>query len=667
MTTARDGAAMHFTAADALGDTELLPSELRRVLVFASTDSNADRTQKILTDAGITSHICPDIPSLLREAEVGVGVVLATDEALDEDGRDALGQLLKSQPPWSDLPVLVLTRSPSESGIPEDELLSIGNVTLVDRPARVATVVSAVRAAVRSRERQYDQRDRLQAQALLAAVVESSDDAIISKRLDGTIISWNTGAERIFGYTRDEAIGRSITLLIPPDRLSDEQMILDRIGRGDRVTAYETVRRTKSGELINVSLTISPIRDGSNRIVGASKVARDITERARAEAALREADRRKDEFLATLAHELRNPLAPIRNSLHILRVTGPRDSAVERVRDILERQVNHLVRLVDDLMEMSRITRGKIELRREQIELAAVIGSAVEASKPGIDAAGQDLVIAIPPEQLTLEADPVRLAQVFANLLNNASKYSEARTTIWLSARREESEAVVAVRDSGIGIPPEMLQRVFEMFTQVESSLPRAQGGLGIGLTLVRSLVQMHGGTVEARSPGIGRGSELVVRLPLAQTASRVAPEITRAHSASLASQRVLVVDDDRDAADSLGTMLTFLGAEVFVTYGGVSALDITDEFKPNVALVDLGMPGLDGYELARRIREQYGNQEIALIALSGWGSDEDKRRSLEAGFDYHLIKPPDVDALKALMASLGERPRRRGRARAHK
>ncbi|MEW5918762.1 MAG: hybrid sensor histidine kinase/response regulator, partial [Gemmatimonadota bacterium] len=255
-----------------------------------------------------------------------------------------------------------------------------------------------------------------------------------------------------------------------------------------------------------------------------------------------------------------------------------------------------------------------------------------------------------------LDADPVRLAQVFSNLLNNASKYSEARTTIWLTARRQDNEVVVSVRDSGIGIAAEMLPRVFDMFAQVESSLPRAQGGLGIGLTLVRSLVQMHGGSVEAKSGGIGRGSEFIVRLPLSSMAPASEAPPALENDGGLQSLRVLVVDDDRDAADSLGTMLSFLGAKVFVTYGGTAALDALDAFNPRVALLDIGMPDIDGFELGRRIREQERHQDVVLIALSGWGTEKDRRRSLEAGFNYHLIKPPDVDALKALIASLGAR-----------
>ena len=452
----------------------------------------------------------------MQEAELGAGALLVTEEAVEGATRTAVSDLLARQASWSDLPVLVLTRPENATLLDADEAAKhFGNVTLLERPVPVATVVSSLRAALRARERQYELRGRMQVQSLLAAIVESSDDAIISKTLDGIIVSWNRGAEELFGYTAAEAVGQPITLLIPPDRLDEERDILARLRRGERIAHYETVRVTKTGKQLQISLTTSPVRDASNRVVGASKVARDITQRREAEQALRDADRRKDEFLATLSHELRNPLAPIRNSLHILRLSGSEDPAIVQARGILERQVGHLVRLVDDLLELSRITRGKTELRRDRIELATVIASAVETSKPLIDAAGHALELSIPDEELWVDADPLRLSQVFANLLNNAAKYSESGGKIWVSARREDAQVVVSVRDAGIGIAHDMLPRVFEMFAQEAGAMSRAQGGLGIGLTLVQNLVEMHGGSVEAHSAGRGKGSEFIVRLPL--------------------------------------------------------------------------------------------------------------------------------------------------------
>jgi signal transduction histidine kinase len=369
-------------------------------------------------------------------------------------------------------------------------------------------------------------------------------------------------------------------------------------------------------------------------------------------AALKEADRRKDEFLATLAHELRNPLAPIRNSLHILRLAASDSQTTERVREMMERQVNHMVRLVDDLLEVSRITRGKIELRKEQLELATVVQSALETSKPLVDAARHKLTVNLPAEPLILHADPVRLAQVLANLLNNAAKYTPEGGQIWLTAGSTGSDAVVSVRDSGTGIPAEMLPKVFDLFMQVDQTYSRAQGGLGIGLTLVSSLVSLHGGTVEARSEGLGRGSEFVVRLPLlAERLELDASDLRDSPPSAMSPRRILVVDDNRDAADSLGMLLKFLGADVRTVNDGPSALEAFQTYRPSVVLLDIGMPGMDGYEVARRTRQQPEGAGVTLIALTGWGQDEDRRRSKEAGIDHHLVKPVDLSVLEQLLA----------------
>ncbi|MFL5327437.1 MAG: ATP-binding protein [Gemmataceae bacterium] len=379
----------------------------------------------------------------------------------------------------------------------------------------------------------------------------------------------------------------------------------------------------------------------------------EVQARQQIEEELRASNRRKDEFLATLAHELRNPLAPIRNSLHLLRLAGTDSGAAERVREMLERQVNHMVRLVDDLLEVSRIQCGRIELRKEQIELAAVIRTAVETSKPLIEHAHHQLAISIPSEPLILMADPVRLAQVIANLLNNAAKYTRDGGQIWLTAKRDNSHVVVSVRDTGEGIPAKELSHVFELFTQVDRTLGRSQGGLGIGLSLVKTLVESHGGTVEVRSEGPGRGTEFLVRFPLASQqllpATSLRPEKTRA----VAYHRILVVDDNVDSADSLAALLKFLGADAETANDGEAALRLFASFRPSIAFLDIGMPGMDGYEVARRVRQRPEGRDVVLIALTGWGQDEDRRRSAEAGFNYHFVKPMEMSALQELIASL--------------
>ena len=370
---------------------------------------------------------------------------------------------------------------------------------------------------------------------------------------------------------------------------------------------------------------------------------------------LREADRRKDEFLATLSHELRNPLAPLRNSLHLLQLAGSGGPAAP-IREMMERQVNHLVRLVDDLLEMSRISRGTFELRKERVALGSIIQNAIETSDPLIQNAGHRLTVVLPEENLWVDGDPVRLAQILANLLNNAAKYTEAGGEIRIVTRREGSGAIISVRDNGAGISPDALPRLFEMFSRGDRGTGRDQGGLGIGLALARRLVEMHGGSISATSDGIGRGSEFIVRLPLAANQSGE-DDLSIAGAPAIPRKRILVVDDNRDSAESLGMLLEFLGADVKVALDGPGALEAYERYDPAVVLLDIGMPGMDGYEVARRIRTDFPNRDTAIVALTGWGQEEDRRRARAAGFDHHLIKPADVGALQALLGSLGGVP----------
>jgi signal transduction histidine kinase len=510
----------------------------RRLVIFLSTNKDAVLTREILGRAQIASVICPNLACVIEELSQGAGALLLAEEVLIDRQAVELANYLRNQPPWSDLPILFLTRRGAESAAVTQALDILGNVTLLERPTRVNTLVSAARAALSARERQFQVR----------------------------------------------------------------------------------------GHLI---------------------------ERERTAQALQRADRRKDEFLATLAHELRNPLAPIRNSLHILRLSNTQDETAARLYDVMERQLSHLVRLVDDLFELSRITRGQIELRPKRIELAALVRSAVETSAPLIESAHHQLAIALPPEPIFVNVDPVRMVQVIANLLNNAAKYTDDGGQIWLGARVVDGEAVISVRDNGIGIPLEMQSRIFEMFAQVDRAAGRSYGGLGIGLTLVRSLVEMHGGRVEVKSDGEGQGSEFLVLLPLlVEAGADSKPAAAKRASAVLTAQRILVVDDNRDAADSLRTLLKFLGADVDVAYGGVEALAAIEKLHPAVVLLDLGMPEIDGYEVARRLRQQPEFDDVTLIALTGWGQEEDRRRAESAGFDHHLVKPADITHLQSLLAS---------------
>jgi PAS domain S-box-containing protein len=374
-------------------------------------------------------------------------------------------------------------------------------------------------------------------------------------------------------------------------------------------------------------------------------------ENARLVRELKEADRRKDEFLAVLAHELRNPLAPVRNAIEILRSLPPPSPQLQWTHDVIDRQVRQLSRLVDDLLDVSRITSGKIELRKERVDLADAVRIALESSRPVIERGGHELTVRVTPEPVWLDADLARLAQVLSNLLNNAAKYTRPGGHIWVTAERRDGEALVSVRDNGLGIEPAMLARIFDMFTQAGSAGAHSQGGLGIGLTLVRRLVELHGGRVEARSEGIGRGSEFVVHLPVASAGSAADARREEAVAAAAipASRRILVVDDHRDAADSLCMLLKSRGHDVRVAYDGIEAVGAAVTFHPDVVLLDIGLPKLSGHEAARRIRDARGD-DVTLVAVTGWGQEEDRRRAREAGFDHHLVKPVDLQAITRII-----------------
>jgi PAS domain S-box-containing protein len=500
-----------------------------------------------------------------------------------------------------------------------------------------------------------DRTNPLPAERLLAAIVETSDDAIVSKSLDGIIQSWNAAAERVFGYTASQAVGRHISLIIPPDRLKEEELIMSRLRAGERVDHFETVRIRSDGRPVPISLTISPIKDDTGRVIGASKIARDITERREAHEALLQADRRKDEFLATLAHELRNPLAPIWTAAQVLKLKSLADPDLRWGSEVIDRQMRHMVRLLEDLLDVSRISQNKLELRKEKVQLDVVLRASIETSRPVIDEARHQLSVTLPEEPLHLDGDPVRLAQVFSNLLNNAAKFMEAGGRIVVSAQRRGDHVRVAVQDEGLGIATESLPRLFTMFSQGLPAAEHSHGGLGIGLSLARTLVEMHGGTVEAHSEGLGKGSIFVVTLPLAgerHPERSMRPQGAQC-DADRAGRRLLIVDDSKDSADTLAELMRIHGHEVHTAYEGATAVKLVTDLRPEVMLVDLGMPGVNGYEVCRKIRAQPGGEDVFLIAVTGWGRENDKTRTRDAGFDGHLVKPVDGGALAEMIASL--------------
>jgi PAS domain S-box-containing protein len=499
--------------------------------------------------------------------------------------------------------------------------------------------------------------------ALLAAIVESSDDAIVSKRLDGTITSWNPAAERLYGWSVDEACGQHITLLFPPEAGDELPGIMERLQQGERIEHFETVRRRKDGTRVHISLSISPVKDAQGRVIGAAGIGRDITEQKRLAEELRqrvaqlaERNRRQDEFLAMLAHELRNPLAPIRNAAEVIQLVGQTEPRLQWASGVVERQVQHLSCLVDDLLDVSRITQGMVKLHKEPVELSAVVGRALETARPSVEARKHELTLSLPGEPIRLEGDALRLAQVVTNLLNNAAKFTPEGGHIWLSAGRERGQAVVRVKDNGVGLAPGMLPRVFDLFAQADRSLDRSQGGLGIGLTLVRGLVEMHGGVVEALSDGPGRGSEFVVRLPgLHEPPALLDGDVRNARSLTTnpVSRRVLVVEDNCDAAESIARLVEMWGHEVRQAHDGPQALGVAAEYHPQVILLDMGLPGLSGLEVAARLRQDPTFADTVVVMVTGYGQDEDRRQSREAGVDYHWVKPVEPDRLRCLLGAV--------------
>ena len=676
-------------------------------------------------------------------------------------------------------------------------------------------------------------------QARLAALVDSSDDAIVSKTLEGRIQSWNAAAERLFGYSAAEIIGKPIMIIVPPELQAEERQILDRLKRGERIDHFETVRVAKDGHRISVSLTVSPVRDSQGVIVGASKIARDVSERQRSERelrltqgqlkahadalsklnectgrlwschtlqdgfeeilktvvdllgadqghmqllddkdgvlriaaqlgfgqdflqafrevtladnsapgralrsrariviedieadspyeslrpvaraadyravvstpligpdgilvgmlstyfksahrpteqelgivdlfvrhacdfirrctmeqalrlreeSLREGDRRKDEFLALLAHELRNPLAPVRYALSAMRKAGLTNEQRVRANEVIERQVIHMTHLLDDLLDVSRITRGSIELKKSCTELAPIIASAIDAARPVIDGKQHTLTLDLPAEPVYLEADGVRLTQVFANLLVNAAKYTDPQGSIRVHALCAGDELVVSIADDGIGIAPEMLPRLFMLFTQAHSALERSEGGLGVGLALVRGIVTLHGGRVEARSAGLNQGSEFIVHLPLGTPVPAPVGVRPAAKAHNGGSLEVMIIDDNQDVADSCATLLELSGHRVRTAYAANQGLELAQDLQPDVMLLDIGLPDMSGYDLAARIRATAWGRETILVAVTGWGQESDRERAFSSGFDYHLTKPISADALETLLQSL--------------
>jgi PAS domain S-box-containing protein len=529
----------------------------------------------------------------------------------------------------------------------------------------------------------------------LAAIVASSDDAIIGKDLSSIITSWNTGAERIFGYTAEEMIGTSVMRLIPAERQAEEIDILSRIRRSERVDHFETVRVTKDGRRLNLSITVSPIKDSTGKVVGASKVARDITDQKNAQAALQKAmedaekinqerlqlldserdarsqaeraSRMKDEFLATLSHELRTPLNAVLGWANILQMNVSDAEELKQAHEAIARNARSQAQIIDDLLDMSRIISGKVRLDVQRVDLPAVLNASIDTVRAGADAKGVHLETRMAPvEGLRISGDPNRLQQVFWNLLNNAIKFTPTGGRVQVRLERTGSQLEIRVADSGEGIAPEFLPYVFDRFQQADASTTRRHGGLGLGLAIVKQLIELHGGSVEARSDGAGRGAVFILRLPLNATYSDCEEEPRRPDAArreaaslpeiSLSHIHALVVDDEPDARQVVKRILEMAGARVTAAGSAAEAMSRILEDRPDVLVCDIGMPGEDGYALIQRIRAMEGDGERSLpaVALTAYVRTEDRTKAIRYGFQNHLGKPIETAELLAVVSSLG-------------
>jgi signal transduction histidine kinase/ActR/RegA family two-component response regulator len=679
-----------------------------RILLLAPTATDAALSRSILSEAKLACMACKDLHELSGEISSGTGAILLTEEVLSSADVQFLIDALQRQPVWSDIPIVMLSTS-NASVKPEawaTELL--GNVTVLERPVRVTTLVSALHMAVRERRRQYQLRQQLielkqvesslrqqsERQRLLweaASVLLTTEEPVAMMQELFSKIAPHLDLDAYFNFMVDES-GEALQLVSCSGIDDDEARKISRLDFGQAICGNAALSRQPiaathiqqsddpkvqlvkkygircyachplmaEGRLLGTLSFASRRRDefGKEELEFLRTICHYVAvayERVNLIRQLRDIDRRKDEFLATLAHELRNPLAPIQNALEILRLTD--NGASAQVRQMMDRQLGQMVHLIDDLLDVSRITRGKLALRREYVTLTSIVDSALDTVRPLIDTLGHRLTVDLPPQPVYLDADSMRLAQVFANLLNNAAKYTERGGQITLTASLSGNTLRVAVHDTGIGIAPEVLPAIFEMFTQGDRSLEKSQGGLGIGLTLVRRLVEMHGGSVEARSDGLSFGSEFIVRLPIAKPPQANDPAPADIAPAESINCRILVADDNQDAAESMGEMLRLLGHDVRTVHNGIQALEGAEAFRPDIALLDIGMPRMNGYDVARNIRAQSWGAQMVLIALTGLGQEEDKRQALQAGFDRHFTKPVKLSDLERLVSSLHDSP----------
>ena len=620
------------------------------VLIIDDDEAKRHAVAKILRKAGYLIREGATGADALRLAAEKPTLIILDVKLPDVSGFEVC-QRIKEDPATAAIPVLHISTTfvDIEDRIHGLEGGADGYLTDVLEPLELVATVKALLRARKAEEAAQISTKQWQ------VTFDAINDGVVLLDRDGRAVQINSAMEGMLGKSWNELSGQEIHDLLSIAPVPEDSPFLRMLESGQR----EAVDLTLGDRWLRV--TVDPIRDADGELKGGLCIASDITDRRRLEEELRRraeelaaADRRKDEFLAMLAHELRNPLAPISNALEAIRLARSNAAATEEALNIARRQIGHMARLLDDLLDVSRFTRGKVHLRKVPVDLTTILRHAVETARPLVEKSGHELLTSFPAEPVWLDGDPTRLAQIVANLLNNAAKYTDRGGQIVLAADREGAEAVVRVRDNGIGLSAEMLPRVFDLFAQADRSLDRSQGGLGIGLTLVRSLVELHDGKVSVESRGPGQGSEFIVRLP-ASSRTHSTPDPNENASSAVESAypllRVLVVDDSQDSAQSLARVLKLWDYEVRVAHDGLEAIEAASAETFDVILLDIGLPGINGYQVAERLRDQFGSARPVLVALTGYGQEEDLARSRSAGFDDHLVKPVNLGRLREMLS----------------
>jgi PAS domain S-box-containing protein len=633
------------------------------ILILAPTSNDARLTAAFLERAGLEADVCADIRAVRDCLRNGCGALLLAEEAFGEESAGILVAELKDQPSWSDLPVILITAAGGVERLHPrylEMLEPVGNVSIIERPVHPGTLVSTCEVALRSRRRQYQVRDLLREREEMMVNIQQQSrifDTTLSSITDfayifdrsGRFIYANRALLDLLGLTLDELSGKTFFELPYPDELAarlDQQ--IKQVFETGEIIRDETQYTNPAGYSAYYEYIFTPVFGNDGRVEVVSGSTRNTSERHRSEEALREADRRKDEFLAMLAHELRNPLAAIANASSLLDSENTDDR--EWAGRVVKRQSGQLARLIDDLLDVSRITTGKIRLRKEVIDVAVILDRARDSASPAITSRGHKLISNYHAGKLWIECDPTRIEQVVLNLLANAAKYTPPGGRIDLSASRLDAEILITVQDNGLGISPGRLPEMFQLFAQGERSIARSEGGLGIGLTIVQKLVDMHGGRIEAHSDGLNQGSTFTICLPAATAvhdAMRKSPGEIRGRGHS---RRVLIVDDNIDTAQGMARLLRRAGHHVALAHDGTQAVERAREDSPEFVVLDIGLPTMDGYEVVRRLRREPCCEGAVIIAITGYGQPEDRQRAIEAGFDHHMVKPIDFEELQVLL-----------------